>query len=295
MHERGAGSVFSPHPHEAKTRDILQVVKSCSHDGFRWFAGILSECWRAPHGPSSFAGLVLLVSSQLISSHVAAAEPQASPAMQDEEPSSEKGDEKAQKPSQETKEASAPAEDEAANDKSSHPTESEGAAVGEKSSGEKPTGKPASSNVGKEKAAAPIESELGAAADRARANALERQAEAERAGNIAVARRLEALAAQWARVKEARIQATKREAAATQLEEENLELEARVARAVTLVEQTEARRARALARLRELDLDAQDAGIPLGKEKAQPGPEKNRKQNTGKEEVRPSGKEGGKQ
>lgn len=110
------------------------------------------------------------------------------------------------------------------------------------------------------------------------AQAKERQAEAARNGDTDRARRLEALASQWERVRKARIQAAKLETAATRLEKKNLELEAQAARAITLVEQTEARRARALARLRKLGLDARDAGIvasdtiaPLDKENQKRG------------------------
>lgn len=89
-----------------------------------------------------------------------------------------------------------------------------------------------------------------------------RQKEAEVAGKRALAERLSALVAQWNRVADAQRRAIGWETQAATAEQKNHELEAQVGRTMTLVEQTEARRARALARLRELGLTEADAPIP---------------------------------
>src|SRR6478735_6616346 len=82
-----------------------------------------------------------------------------------------------------------------------------------------------------------------------------RQAEAERAGDVGLARRLAALSARWTKVLDALATAVKLEAEAARLEDERIAVQEETDRLTTLVEQTEARRARALAKLQALGLE----------------------------------------
>jgi hypothetical protein len=97
-------------------------------------------------------------------------------------------------------------------------------------------------------------------------SAKRRQAEAERTGEVGLARRLAALSARWTKVLDALATAVKLEAEATRLEDERIAVQEETDRLVTLVEQTEARRARALAKLQALGLE------PPAPEAASPAP-----------------------
>jgi hypothetical protein len=82
-----------------------------------------------------------------------------------------------------------------------------------------------------------------------------RQAEAERTGQTGLSRRLSALSARWTKVLGALGTAARLEAEAAKLEDERIAVQEETNRLTTLVEQTEARRARALARLQALGLE----------------------------------------
>jgi len=99
------------------------------------------------------------------------------------------------------------------------------------------------------------------------ARAAEREEEAKRSGNVALARRLSALASRWQAVVTALRTAADVEAKATALEQQRLDVREQTERLITLLEQTEARRARALARLQELGIEP--SGLPLRVEGAQ--------------------------
>lgn len=81
-----------------------------------------------------------------------------------------------------------------------------------------------------------------------------RAAKAKKAGQGLVAERLEAAAALWDKVAAHQEKAAKLEGDAAKIERKTLELKSQARRAHSLVEQTETRRARAVARLRELGL-----------------------------------------
>jgi hypothetical protein len=93
-------------------------------------------------------------------------------------------------------------------------------------------------------------------------SAKRRQAEAERAGEVGLARRLAALSARWTKVLDALATAAKLEAEAARLEGERIAVQEETDRLTTLVEQTEARRARALAKLQALGLESAEASSP---------------------------------
>jgi|GEM_PF-2420172 len=82
-----------------------------------------------------------------------------------------------------------------------------------------------------------------------------RQAEAERAGDSGLARRLAALSTRILEVIDALEAAAKLEAEAAAIEDERIRVQEQTDRLISLVEQTEARRARALARLQALGLE----------------------------------------
>lgn len=90
-----------------------------------------------------------------------------------------------------------------------------------------------------------------------------RAKQASSAKKTLVAARLTDLAQLWRRVAEEETKAAALEKAASELERETLELESKARRAASLLEQTEARRARAAARLSQLGLET-----PLHKESA---------------------------
>lgn len=81
-----------------------------------------------------------------------------------------------------------------------------------------------------------------------------RAAKAKKAGQGLVAERLEAAATIWDKVAAHQEKAAKLEADAAKIERKTLEIKSQARRAHSLVEQTETRRARAIARLRELGL-----------------------------------------
>lgn len=90
--------------------------------------------------------------------------------------------------------------------------------------------------------------------------ATRREEEAKRSGKANLAQRLSALSTRWRAVIQAVRTASKIEAEAAALEQERIEVREKTERTVTLLEQTEARRARALARLQELGLEP--SGLP---------------------------------
>jgi hypothetical protein len=101
-------------------------------------------------------------------------------------------------------------------------------------------------------------------------SAKRRQAEAERAGQTGLARRLAALSARWLAVIDALEAAAKLEAEAARLEDERIHVQEQTDRLISLVEQTEARRARALARLQALGLEPTGAaGAPANAKPAE--------------------------
>lgn len=100
------------------------------------------------------------------------------------------------------------------------------------------------------------------------ADAKRREVVAERSGQTELARRLSALSARWQAVIEALRAAAQLEAEAGAIEDERIEVQEQTDRLVTLVEQTEARRARALARLQALGLEP--AGLPVAAPTAAP-------------------------
>lgn len=100
--------------------------------------------------------------------------------------------------------------------------------------------------------------EVGAPA-RPQAKVIERRDEAQKAGKTGLVARFDALLTTLARVDRAERLAAELARKVEELQRKSVELERRAARAVTLIEQTEARRARALARLQELGLNEKDA------------------------------------
>lgn len=81
-----------------------------------------------------------------------------------------------------------------------------------------------------------------------------RASEADGSGQELVAKRLEKVATIWEKVARHQERAAKLEEEAAKIERETLDLKSKARRAHSLVEQTETRRARALARLRDLGL-----------------------------------------
>lgn len=86
-------------------------------------------------------------------------------------------------------------------------------------------------------------------------SAQSRQAQAEKDGKTALARRLSALVARLERVIDALEKAAALEKEVETLEAKRLEVETKTSRAITLVEQTDARRARTLAKLQALGIE----------------------------------------
>src|SRR5690606_6974887 len=82
-----------------------------------------------------------------------------------------------------------------------------------------------------------------------------RESKSRAAGQSVIADRLAALAKLWLRAAVATRKAAELELQADTIERETLELEAQARRGASLVEQTEARRSRALGRLKELGLE----------------------------------------
>jgi len=105
------------------------------------------------------------------------------------------------------------------------------------------------------KASSKPEQPKAAREQKALESAQQRKAEAERSGNEGLARRLAGLSARWVQVIEALGHASTLEAEASALEEERIRVQEQTDRLVTLLEQTEARRARALAQLQALGLE----------------------------------------
>jgi len=112
---------------------------------------------------------------------------------------------------------------------------------------------PAAAPPAKESASKPAQP--AAREQKALESAQQRKAEAERSGNEGLARRLAGLSARWVQVIEALGHASTLEAEASALEEERIRVQEQTDRLVTLLEQTEARRARALAQLQALGLE----------------------------------------
>lgn len=93
------------------------------------------------------------------------------------------------------------------------------------------------------------------------AAATRREEEAKRSGKTGLAQRLSALSTRWLAVMDALRAASRLEAEAAALEKERIRVQEQTDRVITLLEQTEARRARALARLQELGLEP--SGLPV--------------------------------
>lgn len=94
-------------------------------------------------------------------------------------------------------------------------------------------------------------------------DARKRALEAKKAGKSLAAERLEKAAATWEKVARHQEGAAKLEEDAAQIERKTLDLKSQARRARSLVEQTETRRSRAVARLRELGLsDAPSSKVP---------------------------------
>lgn len=89
-----------------------------------------------------------------------------------------------------------------------------------------------------------------------------RAATARKAGQQLVAERLQAAAKIWDKVAAHQEKAAKLEADAAQIERKTLEIKSQARRAHSLVEQTETRRSRAVARLRELGLSEPSEDAP---------------------------------
>lgn len=98
-------------------------------------------------------------------------------------------------------------------------------------------------------------------------NARQRAQEAKKSGKTLVAERLEKAASTWEKVARHQEEAAKLEEDAAQIEKKTLDLKAQARRAHSLVEQTETRRARAVARLRELG----QSDLPSSPQSANPG------------------------
>lgn len=102
---------------------------------------------------------------------------------------------------------------------------------------------------------APPQTTAGRAALEKAEDARARAKKARAGGNDAIAKRLLRAAALWKKTAALQIEAAKLERQAASIERKTLELKSQARRARLVVEQTESRRARALARLRELGLD----------------------------------------
>jgi hypothetical protein len=100
----------------------------------------------------------------------------------------------------------------------------------------------------------PASSQVGARAEAEAKKAKRRSDEAAQAGKPLIAERLTSLAATWSKVAAHERRAAELEAEAKETEKKVLELRANAKKAVSLLDQTEARRSRALARLMELGL-----------------------------------------
>lgn len=143
------------------------------------------------------------------------------------------------------------------------------------------TGQPASTStkIAATSDTAAIAKAATARATRGEAEADARRASAEADGKDHLAARLTALVEQWKRLALALVDASNAEAEASAVEQESLALEESASRAEALLEQTEARRARALGRMRELGLSppvpeaapAKPAGEPAQKAPASTG------------------------
>lgn len=90
-------------------------------------------------------------------------------------------------------------------------------------------------------------------------DALERGNQARLAGDTAHAALFDDLAFEWAGTAKALARAAELEARAAEVEKQAAELEARAKRALTLIEQTVARRGKALRRLQELGVEPEPA------------------------------------
>ncbi len=101
-------------------------------------------------------------------------------------------------------------------------------------------------------------------------DARRRASEANKSGKKLVADRLEKVATIWDKVARHQEQAAKLEREAAEIERETLKLNSKARRAHSLVEQTETRRARALARLRELGLRETPEGAQPQKPNSEP-------------------------
>lgn len=101
-----------------------------------------------------------------------------------------------------------------------------------------------------------------APASRELSQAQARKAQAESAGQTKLLARFDALISSWQGVVDALQKTAELEARADQLEQRILEIDAQARRAEHLVEQTEARKARAWARLQSLGLEPTDAAPP---------------------------------
>lgn len=86
--------------------------------------------------------------------------------------------------------------------------------------------------------------------------ALDRASDARKTGDVVHADRLDALALEWATTGVDLARTARLENDAAKLEKETAELEARGKRALSLIEQTVARRGRAREKLKELGVDA---------------------------------------
>jgi hypothetical protein len=101
--------------------------------------------------------------------------------------------------------------------------------------------------------AAPVTSPGQFATNKAKDTRVRAQ-KAKKSGQSLVAERLEKAAATWEKVARHQEAAAKLEADAARIERKTLDIKSQARRAHSLVEQTETRRSRALARLRELGL-----------------------------------------
>gem|GEM_PF-2729300 len=112
-----------------------------------------------------------------------------------------------------------------------------------------------------------VAEKVGARAAAAATDATKRSEARSKAGKKVLAERLKSLASIWTRVSETQKKAVALEKKANRLEAKALELEAQSRQARSLVEQTETRKARALAKLREMGIN--EAGEPLPVVKAE--------------------------
>jgi hypothetical protein len=117
------------------------------------------------------------------------------------------------------------------------------------------TKKAAKASVHTPQGPAPVSQRVGERAEAKAKDADEKKKQAESKGKTLVAGRLFDLAAIWRKVAAAEVRAAEVEEKSRQVEEATLEIQARWKRAKALIEQTEARRSRAFARLQKLGLD----------------------------------------